>query len=153
MIHTYCTRNLDCHKSTLIISIVKRYEEILGEDCYTLGLEEEDNTVTALKGLRNIGFITNSARNVVTKCFKTDVNPTEVRLAALGLMQHLTCTNKSFYKIFLETLSDHLVDSELRIGAYLALMSCPSRETVDSVKEILADEPTNQGNLKFNFIL
>ena len=37
-------------------------------------------------------------------------------------------------------------DSELRIGAYLALMSCPSQETVNQVKTVLTDEPVNQGS-------
>ena len=40
--------------------------------------------------------------------------------------------------------ADTAEDSELRIGAYLALMSCPSQETVSQVKMVLTDEPVNQ---------
>ena len=43
-------------------------------------------------------------------------------------------------------LTNTAEDSELRIGAYLALMSCPSQDTVNQVKMVLTDEPVNQGN-------
>ena len=42
-------------------------------------------------------------------------------------------------------LTNTAEDSELRIGAYLALMSCPSQDTVNQVKMVLTDEPVNQG--------
>ena len=43
-------------------------------------------------------------------------------------------------------LTNTAEDSELRIGSYLALMSCPSQDTVNQVKMVLTDEPVNQGN-------
>ena len=42
-------------------------------------------------------------------------------------------------------LTNTAEDSELRIGSYLALMSCPSQDTVNQVKMVLTDEPVNQG--------
>ena len=49
-------------------------------------------------------------------------------------------------------LTNTAEDSELRIGAYLALMSCPSQETVNQVKMVLTDEPVNQGTPKYMMI-
>ena len=44
------------------------------------------------------------------------------------------------------TFSDPEKESELRIGAYLALMNCPSEETVRLIILVLNNEPVNQGS-------
>jgi hypothetical protein len=44
-----------------------------------------------------------------------------------------------------DTFSDTDNDSELRIGAYLAIMNCPTESTVETVKAVLTSEPVNQG--------
>ncbi len=50
-----------------------------------------------------------------------------------------------FQKKLFATFQDTKVDSELRIGAYLALMECPSGSLVNTVKSVLVHEPVNQG--------
>ena len=50
-----------------------------------------------------------------------------------------------FTEGLMATFSDTGQDSELRIGAYLALMNCPSKQTVKLVINALNNEPVNQG--------
>ncbi len=45
----------------------------------------------------------------------------------------------------MQIFADQDEDSELRIAAYLALMSCPDQATVDLIKNLLETEEVNQG--------
>jgi len=49
------------------------------------------------------------------------------------------------------TFADTENDSELRIGAYLAIMNCPTESTIETVKRVLTSEPVNQGDAGFNW--
>ena len=60
------------------------------------------------------------------------------------LNSRLSCTRPGFDQGLMILFTNTAEDSELRIGAYLALMSCPSQETVNQVKMVLTDEPVNQ---------
>ena len=46
-----------------------------------------------------------------------------------------------------DTFADTENDSELRIGAYLAIMNCPTESTIETVKTVLISEPVNQGDV------
>ena len=56
----------------------------------------------------------------------------------------MSCTRPGFDQGLMILFTNTAEDSELRVGAYLALMSCPSQETVNQVKMVLTDEPVNQ---------
>ena len=146
LISTYCSKNDQCQKSTVVLSVVRKFEGLLGNDCYTLGELEEDIMVTALKGLRNIGFVTTSAP-VIIKCANTYVNQNEVRLAAFDLMHKLSCDNRALHNNLMATFGDIMVDSEMRIAAYNALMACPTKGTIDTMRNLLNFEESNQGNI------
>ena len=65
-------------------------------------------------------------------------------MQSLILNSRLSCTRPGFDQGLMILFTNTAEDSELRIGAYLALMSCPSQETVNQVKMVLTDEPVNQ---------
>jgi hypothetical protein len=69
-----------------------------------------------------------------------------VRLAAVDTIKKINCGQDEydFKKQLFATFSDAAADSELRIGAYLALMNCPSQSMVNLVKSVLINEPVNQ---------
>ena len=72
----------------------------------------------------------------------------DIRLTALDTIRRVGCQSADFdFKPALFSLfSDNNMDSEIRIGAYLALiMGCPSSSTVNLLKNILVTEPVNQG--------
>ena len=81
------------------------------------------------------------------KCYTDATNSMFVRLAAIDTIKQINCgqDDYDFKKQLFATFSDATADSELRIGAYLALMNCPSQSMVNLVKSILVNEPVNQG--------
>ncbi len=100
--------------------------------------------------LRNIGFV-ESSEGVVRSCYSEPTNAMEVRLAAIDLAKTLVCRaeDESDMARRREPLaglfSDASADSEIRIGAYMALMGCPDEDTVRMVKDLLEKEEVNQG--------
>lgn len=121
-----------------------KIEHLLGFNCYAMGQNEEDQIITALKSLRNIGFVY-KAEPTVKRCFEEVTNPMEIRLAALDFMRFLNCQNDYYHTTLMNTFRNVDLDSELRIGSYLALMNCPTPETVEEVKRLLKNEDVNQG--------
>ena len=86
------------------------------------------------------------AEPIIEKCYYDYSNSMYIRLTALDTIREISCTSQyAFYTKLFSTFSDTDFDSELRIGAYLALMSCPSKTTVNLVKHVLTTEPVNQG--------
>ena len=88
---------------------------------------------------------------VVQACYQDFTNPMDIRLTALDTIRRVGCAQQSSsaefdFKPALFTLfSDNNMDSEIRIGAYLALINgCPSSSTVNLIKNILITEPVNQ---------
>lgn len=47
----------------------------------------------------------------------------------------------------MKILSDSTEDSEIRIAAYLAILKCPDYKSFTSIKDLLAKEEINQGEL------
>ena len=146
MVSTYCQSNSKCKSEQEVVKAVAKIEHLLGFNCFAMGQEEEDLVITGLKALRNIGFALN-AESTVKRCFEETSNPMEIRLAALDFMRFLNCQNNYFQTVLMDTFRNVELDSELRIGSYLALMNCPTDETVQEVKQLLSQEEVNQGNL------
>lgn len=146
LVSTFCSQHENCQQLPEVQAIVARYEELLGSNCSGIDRVEEDGLILALKGLRNIGFLTNQGHQIVEKCYLDSYNSMFLRLAALDTIRHLNCqpSEHDFNRQLFTTFSNSQGDSELRIGAYLAIMGCPSSSMVDLVKGMLVNEPVNQ---------
>ncbi len=153
MVNTFCANSqgdrLDCGALPEVKDIILRYEGMLGSSCHSIGQDEEDQIVLSLKGLRSIGSL-HRAEDVVYSCYNDFTNSIYVRLAALDVIRTVACSSQSLRLSFdpklMRTFTDTTQDSELRIGAYLALMACPQPSTVSLLKSVLMTEPVNQGN-------
>lgn len=144
MVQTFCQSRPDCASLPEVQDIVIQHERILGEKCNAFGEDEEDTMILALKGLRNMKVIVHSAP-VLENCYMDFTNPIPIRLAALDTIRKLNCQTDKFEGTLIKAFADTSIDSELRIGMYLALMDCPSIQTVERVKSLLGSEPVNQG--------
>ena len=152
MVNTFCRSYDNCQDLPEVQEIILAYESKLGSQCMASGQDEEDQIILSLKALKTIGHLIR-AQDVLEKCYTEYSNSMYVRLAALDTIQKLSCGGShSFYPKLFTTFSNTAFDSELRIGAYLALMSCPARSTVNVVKHVLTAEPVNQGLLKEHFL-
>ena len=129
-----------------IQDIITQYEQLLGSQCEAVDRAEEDKVILALKALRTIGHL-RRGQAVVEKCYTDATNSMFIRLAAIDTIKQINCGQNEydFKRQLFATFSDASADSELRIGAYLALMNCPSQSMVNLVKNVLVNEPVNQG--------
>ena len=141
---TFCADQTDCLQFAEIRELVKRLELLLGTACQTATKEEEDIMVLVLKGMRNIGLLTDSS-DILGRCFKTKSNPMWVRVAAVETVQSLACHYPEQQFDLIGSFTDKQEDSELRIAVYRALMTCPTESVVEAIKDLLAREQVNQG--------
>ena len=101
--------------------------------------------------LGNIGRL-HRGHEAVQACYQDFTNPMDIRLTALDTIRRIGCSIQQqssndfdFKPALFALFSDNNMDSELRIGAYLALINgCPSSSTVNLIKNILITEPVNQ---------
>ena len=99
----------------------------------------------------NIGRL-HRGHEAVQACYQDFTNPMDIRLTALDTIRRIGCSIQQqssndfdFKPALFALFSDNNMDSELRIGAYLALINgCPSSSTVNLIKNILITEPVNQ---------
>ena len=71
----------------------------------------------------------------------------DIRLAAIDAAQKIGgCDDKEGLYQFLRSKT---LDSEMRIGAYIALMKCPSTEVINTVQALLVNEEVNQGKRNY----
>ena len=145
---TFCTSNKDCIEIAEMKEVVEKFELLLGTSCETDTQEEEDSMVLVLKGLRNIGQIIDS-KDVLKRCYQTKSNPMLVRVAVIETIRkwQLSCIFSENDDGLIELFKDKQEDSELRINAYLALMTCPTENIIDTIKTLLMEEEVNQGKL------
>ena len=146
LVSSYCSGHSDCQELPEIQAIITQYEQLLGSQCEAVDRAEEDKVILALKALRTIGHL-RRGQAVVEKCYTDATNSMFIRLAAIDTIKQINCGQNEydFKRQLFATFSDASADSELRIGAYLALMNCPSQSMVNLVKNVLVNEPVNQG--------
>ena len=146
LVSSYCSGHSDCQELPEVQAIITQYEQLLGSQCEAVDRAEEDKVILALKALRTIGHL-RRGQAVVEKCYTDATNSMFIRLAAIDTIKQINCGQNEydFKRQLFATFSDASADSELRIGAYLALMNCPSQSMVNLVKNVLVNEPVNQG--------
>ena len=142
MVQTFCEANKECFKMEEIKFIIAQYERLLNTNCYAHGQEEEDIVIVALMGLRNIGHISHSFP-VLEQCYMDYTNAVAIRLAALDTIKALRMP--TFQPTLKKTFLNTTLDSEIRIGAYLALMNSADENLMTWIKDVFVNEPVNQG--------
>ena len=143
LVGTFCTNNRDCQNFAEYKEIVRRFEALLGDSCKTSTVEEELKMVLVLKGIRNLGNVL-QAKEVLEKCFQDRNNSPFVRVTVIEAVRkwELSCSFSD--SGLLEILQNREEDSEVRINAYLALMTCPSEQIIANIKNLLINEEVNQ---------
>lgn len=99
--------------------------------------------LVALKGLANIGIVTEAFEDTLWEMIMDDELSAEVRVAAVETHRRLPCMNTR--DRFLELFRNQKIDSEVRIAAYLQMMRCPDYITIRIVRHCLQEEEVNQG--------
>ena len=142
LVNTYCASTDDCLKIPEVHDIIEKLESMIG-DCSSSTVDKDDKLALILKGLRNIGLLTDNG-SALKKCYTSKSNSIWVRLAAVETIRKMPCSiiQKDFG--LLRVFKDKQEDSEIRIGTYLAHFECLNDLSVQKIKELLSDEPVNQ---------
>lgn len=167
LIHAYCrTRPSGCQTEEAVREAVVHIENHIGIACRSRDPEEQNTILLALKALGNAGQVVSSAETL-KKCYQVknrkqfliifnqkliqfciqipqeETNSMVIRLAAIDAIRRVPCHldgRSSVLSFYLDTRQN----SELRIGAYLAAMQCPSAQLLEEVKQALTGEKINQ---------
>lgn len=140
LINTFCKINEDCGADSSVQQVIRRIETQLGSGCRTVNEEEKVRVLVALKALGNAGRWVN-ANSVLRRCYTED-NEMEVRVAAIDTWRHTPCEYDRSH--LLAAFQDETQDTEVRIAAYLALMTCPTPDLINTIKDRLTSEGVNQ---------
>ncbi|XP_068239146.1 LOW QUALITY PROTEIN: uncharacterized protein [Palaemon carinicauda] len=140
LINNYCKINVECETQPEIQNVIRLIENQIGAGCRTVSDEEKTKVLVALKALGNAGRWVN-AKSTLQACYREE-NAMEIRVAALDAWRHTPCEYDR--SDILRLFQDESFDPELRIAAYLSLMSCPTPTLINIVKERLTSEGVNQ---------
>lgn len=95
-----------------------------------------------LKGLGNIGIISDAFHSRLRKIIENENIPTEIRLHAVKAHRRSDCArNREF---FIDVYRNFTANSEIRISAYLEAMKCPDYISMKHIKYVLKNEEVNQ---------
>ncbi|XP_064121465.1 uncharacterized protein LOC135225850 [Macrobrachium nipponense] len=140
LINNFCKLQNTCEQVPVVKEIINNIEIELGAGCRTTNEDEREKVLVALKALGNAGHWV-TAKSVLETCYLEE-NDMEIRVAALDAWRHTPCEYDR--SNILALFQDESYDPELRIAAYLSLMSCPTPSFIDIVKERLISEGVNQ---------
>ena len=139
---TFCSNHPKCSEVAEFNEVLSKFEALLGLSCEANSPEEEEKIVLALKGIRNIGQITR--KDILKKCFASKSNSLLVRVSAIETIRKWEISCQFTGQALMDTLRDVHEDSEIRINAYLAVMTCPNEGSIESIKSLLMTEEVNQ---------
>lgn len=140
LVSKYCDQ-YSC-ESADIKSISDKFGKKIANCKATPNRSDEDFQVAVLKGLRNTNNIFSPALEKVIDC-TNEKSSTRVRVSAIQALKSAGC-NKKTQAALLKVLKNLNEDSELRIEAYLTLVSCPSGQIANEIKTVLDSETVFQ---------
>ncbi|KAG0718526.1 Apolipophorin [Chionoecetes opilio] len=141
LVNTFCKINSGCGEDSGVQQVMRRIEAQLGSACRAVNEDQKIKILVALRALGNAGRWVNANR-VLEQCYIEYHNDMEVRVAAIEAWRHTPCEYDR--SNLLVAYQDDTQDSELRIAAYLSLMTCPTPAVVAAVKDRLTSEGVNQ---------
>ncbi|XP_022837131.1 apolipophorins isoform X2 [Spodoptera litura] len=137
-------REHQCHhtKNDGIVALSNKLGAKL-QNCRPKSKVEEDNVVAVLKGIRNIRHLEDSLIDKLAHCVSDNNVKARVKAAALEAFQADPCAGK-LKKAAIDIMKNRQLDSEIRIKAYLAVISCPCSHSASEIKNLLDTEPVHQ---------
>lgn len=135
LVADFCFKN-ECHGAE-IESIFKKFSDGI-KNCKPNTKKDEDRVVSILKSIANAKTLNSNIVVTLSECASTG-RSNRVRVSALQAIARIGCDVKLQTKS-LELLRDYNEDSEIRIEAYLAAISCPNADLANQISEIVNSE-------------
>ncbi|KAG7188374.1 hypothetical protein KM043_008028 [Ampulex compressa] len=136
----YCQEH-KCDNVPEIKEAVQKIREKVGNG-RTKSREQENQIITALKALGNTRYLDDATLQKLANIASDKNVRNRVRVAAIEALP--TRCSMKWKTPLLKVMGDLEEDSEVRIKAYLSLVSCPCPEVANHLKEVLDKEPINQ---------
>lgn len=137
-------REHECHKvkNDGVTALSQKFAAKL-QNCRPKSKVDEDTVVAILKGIRNIRHLEDNLVEKLAHCaLDNNVKP-RVKAAVLEAFQADACAPK-LKKTAIDVLKNRQLDSEIRIKAYLAIITCPCAHSASEIKNLLESEPVHQ---------
>lgn len=141
LVHSYCRENAECGEKSIVKEIISIFQENLRYNCKTNNEKQYEKVMMSLKAIGNTGHAESAVDNL-NNCISSEENPMEIRVAAISAFRRMACTAEKYE--LMRLFEDTHKDSELRIGAYLAMMHCPTNDILARVRSSLEKEEINQ---------
>ncbi|KAH8269784.1 hypothetical protein KR018_005510, partial [Drosophila ironensis] len=139
LVADFCSKNT-CN-GVEIEAISKKFIDGL-KHCKANTKRDEERIVFILKSIGNSKILGKNTVGALNECVSTG-RSNRIRVAALQAISTVACDGTLQSKS-LELLKDQNEDSELRIEAYLAAISCPNAELANHISEIVNSEKVYQ---------
>lgn len=141
--HTFCMQNSECEFNEAISNIIEFLEKDVSTNLKNLDKRKNREAVMiSLKGLGNIGVLSDEFTEEIREVIQNDVMPVEIRLQAVHVHRRLDCMGSRDY--FLDLYRNFTGQTEVRIAAYLQAMRCPDYLSIQQIKYVLETEEVNQ---------
>jgi hypothetical protein len=144
LVHTFCRNEDNCGQNEGVTKLLNKLVAKLGDSCTPAGADKQsvEKIIIVLKAIGNIGSV-ESITDDLKKCFEKTENPTETRVAAIQALRRVPCTENKKTTL-LSVLQDRSEEVEARIHAFLSVVNCNCRVSIQKVNEILEEETVNQ---------
>ncbi|XP_064477046.1 uncharacterized protein LOC135390962 [Ornithodoros turicata] len=136
--HTYCRENENCATASPIRELVRTLFLAIGNDCR---ISDRKTTLMALKAIGNIGE-SEGKEDLIQRCIMNPEVALEIRVEAIKAFRRFSCDIPR--NRMLEMYKNEMENVELRIGAYLAAVRCPSAPLLEIIKTTIRDEKIKQ---------
>ncbi|XP_030377336.1 uncharacterized protein LOC115626195 [Scaptodrosophila lebanonensis] len=144
VIHSFCKYHEQCADHLKVQQIVNLLEtEFLSiYNMYRGQRRQRERLIVLLKGLGNIGAMSEQFAEQLQWIIKEDGTPVDIRLQSILAFRRADCSKYRTY--FLDSYANYTLNSELRIYSYLQAMRCPDYISIAVIKSILEHEEINQ---------
>ncbi|XP_017854431.2 uncharacterized protein LOC108607859 [Drosophila busckii] len=144
VVHSYCKHHENCEEDLRVLQIVTLLESDFQAQFKKLRGErrQRERLIVLLKGLGNIGVLTNDFAQHLELIIKNVAVPVDIRLQSILAFRRVDCLK--YRSFFLEQYADYTLNSELRIYSYLQTMRCPDYISIGDIKTVLEHEQVNQ---------
>lgn len=141
--HTFCIQNSECELNEEISKIIEFLEKDVLTNLKNVDKRKNrEGIMTSLKGLGNIGVISEEFTEQIRDVIQNDDLPVEIRLEAVYVHRKMDCMGSRDY--FLDFYRNFTGQTEVRIAAYLQSMRCPDYLSIQQIKYVLETEEVNQ---------
>ncbi|XP_064080211.1 vitellogenin-like [Macrobrachium nipponense] len=147
MVNTYCRLNPRCHDKAQVKDLVHTLSSKVHMLCSHPAKEEgREEALVLLKALGNMGVMTTEAAHPLIQCIEEEEADRSIRMEATQAFRNVQCDQefRQARKQLVSIAVNPAVDTEARIGSYLAAVRCADSEDLWKITSELGKEQNTQ---------